>query len=216
MMTLPILLAAALLAGAAPPAAAGPGPGDGDLPTVRDVLDRFVTAVGGRTALERLHVRHYRGTIAQDLSWQDPQHRETAFLAEADASGRVRYAETGGWADLPDTNASDLRGKLRWLLHPRYALVVERFFPHLAVHGREVRAGRPVVVLAPRDLDFAYYALYFDEETGLLGHVGYHNDLEDWREEDGVLVPHRWVFGRKGGHTTYVFEEIAAGPAPES
>ena len=204
-LTMAVALAAGVAA-AQPPA---------DLPTVEAVLARFVAAVGGATALEQPQVRHYRGTIVQDLTWTDPQHQETPFLAEADAAGRVRYAEVAAWADVPDTNASSLSAKLRWILHPRFALQVEEFFPNLAVTGRETRNGRPVVVLSPRDLKFEHYALYFDEETGLLNHVGYHNDVQDWREVDGVLFPHRWVFGRKGGHTTYVFAEVAAGPAPD-
>jgi len=216
MKTVRALLAVALLAVALPVRAQDPlrPMSDADLPTTRAVLERFVAAVGGRTVLERQRVRHYRGTIVQDLTWTDPQHQETPFLAEADAAGCVRYAECGAWADLPDTHAADLEAKLRWVLHPHFALQVEDFFPALMVTGREMRDGRAVVVLTPRDLDPAYYALYFDEETGLLSHVGFHNDLEDWRAEGGVLYPHRWVFGRKGGHTTYVFETVGSGPAP--
>jgi hypothetical protein len=185
-----------------------------ELPTVEAVLSRFVDAVGGAAALEQRQVEHYQGTIVQDLTWTDPQHQETPFLAEADTEGRVRYAETGAWSDLPDSSATALPARLRWLLHPQFALRIADFFPDLAVSGRELRDGRPVVVLAPRGLKYAYHALFFDEETGLLSHVGYHDDLTDWREADGVLFPRRYVCGRKGGHTTYVFTEVRAGPAP--
>ena len=149
-MKRPAIIITLLLLGLVHPAVAA------DLPTTREVLDRFVTAVGGRQALEALELRRARGTIVQDLTWTDPQHQETPFVAEADVSGRV---------------------------------------------------------LAPRELPFEHYSLYFDVQTGLLNHVGYHNDLKDWREVEGVLLPRRWVFGRKGGHTTYVFEDFASGPA---
>ncbi len=185
----------------------------GELPTVTAVLDRFVSAAGGTEALRSLEERHYRGTIIQDLSWKDPTREEKPFLAAADADGLVRYAEVADWSDLPAEDA-DLRSKLRWILHPRFALVVEEFFPELRVDRREVREGRDVVVLVPKDLKPEYYSLYFDEESGLLTHIGYHNWLQDWREVDGVLYPHKWVCGRKGGHTTYVWEEVANGPPP--
>jgi len=185
----------------------------GELPTVTAVLDRFVSAVGGVEALGSLEERHYRGLIVQDLSWKDPTHEEKPFLAAADVDGLVRYAEIADWPDLPAEDA-DLRSKLRWILHPRFALVVEEFFPELRVDRREVREGRDVVVLVPKDLKPEYYSLYFDEESGLLTHIGHHNWLQEWREVDGVLYPHKWVFGRKGGHTTYVWKEIAAGPPP--
>jgi hypothetical protein len=191
----------------------GPALGAADLPDADAVLERFVDAVGGRATLEQLDARRFRGTIVQDLTWKDPQHTETPFIAETDGSGLVRYVESTSWADLPESDNGEPRRKLRWLMHPRFALVVEEFFPDLRVTGREVREGHEVIVLAPGELPYEHYALYFDEQTGLLRHVGYHNDVQDWKPVDGVLFPHRWVFGRKGGHTTYVFDQVASGPA---
>lgn len=179
-----------------------------ELPSVEDVLGRFIEAVGGVDALQAIDERHYRGTIIQDLSWDDPQHTETPFMAMADAAGKVRYDEGNDWSELPDDDSVELQNKLRWIFHPRFALVVEDFFPGLSVDRREVRDGRNVVVLVPRDLKPEHYSLYFDEETGLLNHVGFHNEVGDWRKWDGVLHPHRWMFGRKGGHTTYVWQEV--------
>ena len=185
-----------------------------ELPSVEDVLGRFVAAVGGVAALEAIDERHYRGVIVQDLDWDDPQHMETPFIASADAGGTVRYAETAAWSDLPAADAVDLQAKLRWVFHPRFALVVEDFFPDLRVDRREQRAGRNVVVLVPEGLRPEFFSLYFDEETGLLNHIGYHNDLGDWREMHGVTHPHRWAFGRKGGHTTYTWREVIGSKAP--
>jgi hypothetical protein len=202
-------LALGLALAGAPPATAS------DLPTVREVLDRFVEAAGGREAFERHDARECRGTIVQDLTWKDPRHHETPFVAEADAHGRVRYAETADWSLLPDSDIGEPARKLRWLMHPRFPLVIEEYFPGLRVHGRELREGRAVVVLASEQLPFEHYALYFDENSGLLAHVGYHDDVVDWRNVDGTLFPSRWVFGRKGGHTTYRFDEVATSDSPE-
>ena len=80
-----------------------------DLPTTEEVLERFVAAVGGRSVLEQLDVRQCRGTIVQDLTWTDPQHQETPFVAEADAAGRVRYAESADWSDLPASDSGEPR-----------------------------------------------------------------------------------------------------------
>jgi len=212
-MSKPLWILVAALGLAAMPAAAQDAATE-PLPTVDQVLARFVDAVGGRDALAAQGARHYSGTIVQDLTWTDPQHQETPFVADADSAGAVRWAESRAWSDLAAVAAEQPQDKIRWLLHPQNALRVEEFFPELSVTGREVRDGRTVVVLAPRALDYAYNALYFDEETGLLSHVGYHNDLQDLQPRDGVLFPQRWVFGRKGGHTIYVFDVVAAGPAP--
>ena len=179
-----------------------------DLPDVDTVLERFVEAVGGRATLELIDARRFRGTIVQELSWKVPQHQETPFVAETNSGGRVLYAESPEWVDLPRFDNGEPRRKLRWLMHPRFALVVEQFFPGLQVAGREFRNGRSVIVLAPESLPYEHYALYFDEQTGLLNHIGYHNDIPDWRERDGVMFPTRMVFGRKGGHTTYLFDDV--------
>lgn len=145
---------------------------------------------------------------------EGPQHQEWPFHAEADTTGRVRYAEMATWADLPDTHCAELTFKLRWVMHPRFALHVAEFFPDLYFEGTVMHQGRYVRVLVPAGQRPEYHSLYFDEATGLLSHIGYHNDLLEWRAVDGVMRPHRWVFGRKGGHTTYLFEEVAASPAP--
>ena len=184
----------------------------GELPTRDEVLNRFAEAVGGKEALQAREQLCYEGTIVQDLAWKDPAHIEVPFRACAEKTGRLLYVESADWADLPGTDSGDPNLKLRWLMHPEFALTVEEFFPELEVRHREMRAGRGVIVLAPKAMKFEYYALYFDEETGLLNHVGYHNDLKDWRMVNGVLFPHTFIFGRKGGHTTYQFERVGAKP----
>lgn len=184
----------------------------GDLPTVEEVLDCFVEAVGGREVLLERDQLCFAGTIVQDLSWKDPQHSEVPFKACGSQDGQFFYVESDSWADLPEEDIGEPRAKLRWVMHPAFALVVEDFFPDLEVIEIQQRAGREVVVLAPRDMKFGNYALYFDRETGLLNHLGYHNDLEDWRKVEGVLRPHVFVFGRKGGHTTYHFEDFRESP----
>ena len=52
-----------------------------ELPTAEDVLQRFVSAVGGRAALERIQARHFRGTIIQDLTWKE--NYTSAEISEA-------------------------------------------------------------------------------------------------------------------------------------
>ena len=199
MKTVTMILCAALIFAAVPVRA-------DDLPAVEEVLARFVAAVGGQDALRQVDVRRCRGTIVQDLTWTDPTHQETSFVVTADTAGTVYYAESDDWADADPEAGAGLRSKLRWLFHPRYALAMQEFFPDLEVMEVQEREGRQVVVLCSPDQKFAYYALYFDMETGLLNHIGYHNQVTDYRPVDGVLYPHRAVFGRKGGHTTYVIQ----------
>ena len=181
-----------------------------DLPDPEAVIQRFIEAVGGSQALEDRAGLGFEGVIIQDLTWTDPQHTETPFVAWAGLDGRVLYAEKANLEDLPGIDTGEPTGLLRFLMHPRFALMVQEFYPGLTQVTREVRDGRLVLVLGPGGENSWSHALYFDEGTGLLSHVGYHHDLQEWREAQGVLFPHAVVFGRKGGHTTYQFDKICS------
>ena len=44
--------------------------------------------------------------------------------------------------------------------------------------------------------------------SGLLNGIGTYWEVQDYRAVDGVLLPHKIVCSRKGGSSTFVFEEI--------
>nr|MEE4268702.1 hypothetical protein [Candidatus Krumholzibacteria bacterium] len=184
------------------------------LPEKEEILARFVTAVGGVEALNSRSSVDYAGTIVQDLSWKDPTHSETPFRARADATGKVIYAEGVGCADFPEQDSGTLGRKLRWLMLPDFALKIETSFPELQVQGRQLWQGRQKIVLVPENLDPTYYTLFFDEESGLLTHIGFYVELSDWRSVEGVLFPHRFSTSRKGGHTTWMLDEVTATKKP--
>jgi hypothetical protein len=185
-----------------------------DLPTKEEVLNRFEKAVGGKDALSTRSEIMVEGTIINDLSWKEPNYTETPFRARSDRDCQVLYAETTDWEDLPHEDSGQPQVKLRWLMHPAFASVIEDFFPDLRVIGREIRNDRPVVVLSPVGHDPTHYNLYFDETTGLLSHIGYYDDLVDWREIHGVMFPRKFVSSRKGGSTTYRFDVVHVSSAP--
>ena len=63
-------------------------------------------------------------------------------------------------------------------------------------------------MLEPPGLDSAHYALSFDCETGLLTGIGYYWSVLDYREVDGIKIPHRIEMSRKGGSSTFVFDLV--------
>jgi len=50
--------------------------------------------------------------------------------------------------------------------------------------------------------------IFFDVETGLLTQIGNFIELLDYREVDGIKVPFSISISRKGGSSTFVFENI--------
>jgi hypothetical protein len=194
------------------------------LPTVDQVLDRYVASVGGREALESLETRVCRLHLTDDLSGKDPPVEVVPIESAADAAGRVRWTEhkTGDdrsegfdgrifWVDEgagPVTRDDPIPLKLRYLYDPQGPLRFREYFPGLTVDGVQDVAGHSCYRLVPADLDPAYYASYFDVATGDLVRLGHYWSLEDYREIDGVRVPFRVVNSRKGGSSTYVFDSI--------
>jgi hypothetical protein len=91
------------------------------------------------------------------------------------------------------------------LLNPQNALRIEDYWPDLKYDGTEQVRGMTVhVVNAPT----IHRPMLFDSATGLLVGFGHNFEIDDYREVDGVMVPHRVMMSRKGGSTTYEFDEV--------
>jgi len=196
-------------------AAADPAPND--LPSLDSVLDRYVEAVGGRDALGALDTRVIHARMVTDLPTREPPVYEVDTLVIcSEATGEyfieqrtprgVRLEGFDGehaWLqDADGISVVDWRADRRavWLRDPQNALHFRRHFEKLEFVGRETREWRPVYVV--RIDDQPSHDLTFDVETGLLNGMGYHHLIEDYREVDGVLIPFRIVYGRKGGSST--------------
>ncbi len=98
--------------------------------------------------------------------------------------------------------------KLSFILNPQNALNIRIFYKDLKITEIDVVNGQQAYVLESEELTKGNYALYFDIETGLLVRIGYHWELLDYQEVDGVMVPFRIKQGRKGGSYTYKFDEV--------
>jgi hypothetical protein len=196
-----------------------------NVPTVEMVLKRYIDAAGGREALERLSTRLSTGIMITDLtSRQEPILEKYWFTAHAKSPScylleiwtdhgieKTGFDGTAGWKQdkcgaQPDESAE--RSKLAYFLNPQGPLYIPDYFPGLKYAGREMLAGKQADVLEPAGRPAAHYRLYFDVTSGLLARIGYYWDIQDYRRVDGVLLPHRISASRKGGSTTWEFNEI--------
>ncbi len=198
----------------------------GETCTVEWVLNRYLEALGGRGAIEALSTRVSRGLMINDLSSRTPpvyeKLRIEAFgkhpgrlLVVKNKEGKLYREGFDGkttWEQRVDrigVKEKPIWPKEAWLFDPRGALRMEDYFPGLKAGGREEFWGVEYYVLVPEELDEAHYKLFFDVESGLLARIGYYWELHDYRVVDGVKVPFRIDMSRKGGKSSYVFEEIS-------
>jgi hypothetical protein len=192
------------------------------LPTLDEVLERYVEALGGHAAIERLKTRVGRGRMITDLPSRHPPVYEVdtlEFYAKAPDRYLVisRTAQSGtmseGWNGILGWKHNSRgmrnieraqRSKLALLYNPQSALHMKIDFPGMAVRGEQVRNGKHVIVV---DTGSGMW-LNFDSHTGLLVSMG-HGELHDYRRVDGVLVPHRVVYSRKGGSSILAVDHLS-------
>jgi len=200
------------------------------LPTLEDVLERWAEAVGGRAALERLTTRTYDGQEIVDLAYRDPPRETASVHVDVMVPGRWRMVVADekeivvtacngitGWRQKPDALELDdsICGYLDGLLlDPRAPLRMRDYYPDLRLTGiRTLESGKKVYAVEASAPDRKKRDFYFDVDSGLLLQVGGNRLLQNYREVDGVLVPHRFEISRKGGWAAYEFDRVAHGAA---
>jgi len=178
----------------------------GDLPTLEQILDRYVEALGGRENIAKLATRSITGQQIDDRPYQgEPVTTELEMWADNTGVFSMVLHEAGG--DRRTGSSDDHNAKLAFIFNPQGPLMVAKHFPNPHVTGTWDYDGK-LFYKVENDLKFEYYTLYFEVETGMLTRIGYHWLLEDFREVDGVLVPFTVVRGRKGGSTNLYFESV--------
>jgi hypothetical protein len=193
-----------------------------DLPTVEEVLNRYVEVIGGREAIEKLTTRICIGVETTDLTSREQPIYEALHLETYSKIPGNLYMET--WSDSEiyrrgydgkdrwvkdkcGVRHEDYIGKDRmaWLLNPHNALVIDEYFPNLKMKGKARVRGMEVFILESPD---SHRPLFFEIKTGLLIGFGHNWEIHDYRKVDGVLFPHKILMSRKGGSTVYEFSEV--------
>jgi hypothetical protein len=191
-------------------------------PMLEEVVERYIEAVGGREAIERLTTRVMTGRLVTDLPTRQPPVYETnGFVIYAKVLGKYLYVQQSArgthrdgydgrvcwrWAGGEVELDAHYDPRFAWFVDPQNALRLWDYFPEMRMRGAGTLEGRSVYLV---DIDDdVSHTLYFDVQTGLLVRLGYNREIDDYRELDGVLVPFRMAISRKGGSSTYIVETI--------
>jgi outer membrane lipoprotein-sorting protein len=183
------------------------------LPSVDQVLDKYVKAIGGKAALEKLTSRVSKGTFemdqlpgpaAEEIDAKAPNKQY--MITDLSGFGQARRGFNGavGWEDNPQTGMRDITGpELEALKRDSdfYAAIKLRdLFPKIMVKGKESVNGHDAYVVEATPPDGAAETMYFDADSGLLvrtvreaegpnGNATLDVTFDDYREVDSVKLP---------------------------
>ena len=194
-----------------------------DLPAADQIVDKYVQALGGAAALQKISSRVEKGTasfdslkVAVEVFLKAPAKRASVMHLPGGDSVTAFDGESG-WLGLPghlvremtsaDLEAARLDADLYLPLH------LKQIFSGLSVERSEKVNDRVTYVVSGLRQDSPPVRFYFDEQSGLLVRIlrfadsplGLNPtqiDYGDYRDAGGVKTPFKWTIGRPGGRFT--------------
>ncbi len=207
-------------------AAANPA---GAAPAAEQVLDKYLSAVGGAAALQKISSRIEKGAISFaghespiEVFAKAPNKRMSVTQMGSGQS-ITAFDGTVGWLGGSGRPPREMAGAEI----DAAKLDAEFYFP---IRAKEIfsrfRMGRPEKIGGAQA--YTVFALrqgqppvrlYFDESSGLLlrlvryadtpvGRNPTQIDYADYRDVDGVKLPFRWTLARPGGRFTIQIQEV--------
>lgn len=195
------------------------------LPTVEQILERYVQAVGGRQAVERVTSRVWKGSrvgadgvLVPEEVYAKAPNKLLTVTSYPSVVFRTGFNGARGWAGSSQQGGRDLDEEMLAQLGREAEFYKEtrlkELYSKMAVVGRmPVGEREAFVVEATPSGGGAPEKLYFDVQTGLLvrkyseaktvlGQFPAQTDYEDYRDVEGVKLPFaiRWAIpGRTWG-----------------
>lgn len=194
------------------------------LPSVDEILDRYVQAIGGRAAIEKVKSRVLKGSrvgadgvLVPEEIYSKAPNKLLVITSYPNLVFRTAFNGTKGWAksnqntrDLNEEALSQLRREAEFYKETK----LKEMYAKMVVLGKAMVGEREAYVIEATPADNAEPdKLYFDVQTGLLlrkysesktvlGQFPSQLDYEDYREVDGIKIPFslRWAIpGRTWG-----------------
>ena len=191
--------------------------------TSDQLFDKYLQAVGGAAALDKVTSRASKGTIDVggkpvpiDLYSKAPNKRASIMhLPEGD--NVTAFDGQAGWLGAPgrpvremhgpDLDGASIDADLRFPEH------LKQMFTESEVRGTEKIGDKTAYEVVGRREGKPPIRLYFDQQSGLLlrlvryadtalGRLPTQLDYADYRDVDGLKLPFRWTLARPSGRFT--------------
>ena len=200
------------------------------LPSAADVLDKYVTAVGGAAAIGKISSRVGTGRVTfaagpalpVQISWKAPGKQIMTVHLPAGDSTTV-WNGHAGWLSSPgapvhETNEADFVGA-RLDADLQLPIHLKQLFSNIKVIGVEKIRDHDAVLLLVSNSGQPGLELFFDTQSGLLlrqlrfsksplGLNPTRTDYDDYKDFDGVKVPLRVTIARPRAKLEIQFGQI--------
>jgi photosynthetic reaction center cytochrome c subunit len=198
-------------------------------PTADQLLDKYLQAVGGAAAIEKITSRVMKGSITFgdrnvpiEIFSKDPDKR-ISFTHTPDGDSVTAFNGHEGWLGIPghavremhgpDIDGASMDADLQFAAH------LKGMLSEAKVRGTEKVGEHDAYLVVGQREGKPPLRLYFDEQSGLLvrlvrygetplGRMPTQIDYADYREAGGVKIPFRWTLARPGGRFTIQVSEV--------
>ncbi|HKT48213.1 MAG TPA: c-type cytochrome [Candidatus Acidoferrales bacterium] len=221
---------------AAPRPMRGPEAGKPDeakpaLPAADVLFEKYLAAVGGAAALQKITSRTEKGAISFnghdmpiDVFAQAPDKR-VSVMHVPNGESVTAYNGTVGWQTIPSnpprvrTNTDAENAAARIDADFYFPINVKSLYANYRVATGEKIDGHDTYLVFGRAEGKPPMRLYFDTQSGLLlrlvryaetplGRLPTQVDYADYRETGGVKIPYQWTLARPGNAFTIKISDV--------
>lgn len=198
-------------------------------PTADELFEKYLKAVGGAAAVEKVTSRAMKGTITFgdrnipiEIYSKDPDKR-VSITHTPDGESITAFDGHEGWLGIPkhavremhgpDIDGASIDADLHFPAH------LKDMFSKVEVQGSEKVGEHDTHLVVGQREGKTPLRLYFDEKSGLLvrlvrfgetplGLLPTQIDYADYREAGTVKIPYRWTLARPGGKFTIQVSDV--------
>jgi photosynthetic reaction center cytochrome c subunit len=200
------------------------------LPTADQLFDKYLFAVGGADAVQKINSRVEKGTLSAfggqhfpvDIYAKGPDKR-LSIMHIPGGDSITAFDGHSGWISVPGrpphmmTSEENAGARVDADLH--FPVDVKSLSQKWVVEPGEKIDGHDTTLVIGRSENAPLLRLYFDSQSGLLvrlvrysetplGRLPTQIDYGDYREADGVKVAYRWTLARPGNRFGIQIDEL--------
>jgi photosynthetic reaction center cytochrome c subunit len=199
-----------------------------NLPTADQLIDKYVQALGGAQAIQKISSRVEKGTVKLDgrkfpvAIFNLAPDKRASIMQLSNGDSLTIYDGHAGWLAVPSRPVHDMSGadldaaRLDADLH--LPIEMKQIFSDFNVEHPEKVGDHEAYVVSGLREGQPPMKFYFDEKSGLLirivryaesplGRNPTQIDYDDYRDIDGVKTPFQWTIARPGGRFTIRIEQ---------